>query len=567
MRSTRARLAACTALVLSAGMLLATPASADRPSPRPAVEKPAPGFAPPTLRIPEAAGAARPGAAGASGARPSPLLSDFDRDGYGDLVYRAWNGSLYTATTTDGGGLFLGEATEPVEDVIPIGDQDGNAGPEVLTLSSSGVLSLYENATPTTASYAWRGTGWQTYNKVLAPGDVNDDGRADLLARDHAGNLYLYYATGDRKQPFSARVKVGPGWNMYDQLLGIGDNNGDGWADLLARDPAGILWFYPGKGDKSGPFGARKAVGGGWNAYNQILAVGDDNADGNGELVARDKNGTLWYYVGVGKGAFATRRQSGSTGYWAGVPQFGGAGNIPVTGEKEGVLARDRAGTLFWYGSRTDGLLADRGQIGEVGDWAGVGLAHLSSLDPDASSDVAWVDRGGLYVDGAYIGPGWDAYDVLVGPGDLTGDGKGDLLARDKSGVLHLYAGNGAGTAFGGRIKVGPGWGAYDRIVGAGDHTGDGRADILARTPGGDLYLYAGTGTATAPFKGRVKIGPGWQTYAKLVAPGDLDADGKADLIGIAPNGDLYRYLNTAPGVFSSRVVFGSGFQIYDSVS
>ncbi|MGW2303634.1 hypothetical protein ACWCO6_21520, partial [Streptomyces sp. NPDC001809] len=42
MHLTRARLTACTALVLSAGMLLATPASADRPAPpHPAVEKPA----------------------------------------------------------------------------------------------------------------------------------------------------------------------------------------------------------------------------------------------------------------------------------------------------------------------------------------------------------------------------------------------------------------------------------------------------------------------------------------------------------------------------------------------
>ncbi len=63
-----------------------------------------------------------------------------------------------------------------------------------------------------------------------------------------------------------------------------------------------------------------------------------------------------------------------------------------------------------------------------------------------------------------------------------------------------------------------------------------------------------------------MKIGPGWQTYGKLVAPGDLNADGKADLIGVAHNGDLYTYLNTAPGKFSGRVKFGPGFQIYNKV-
>ncbi|WP_234323144.1 FG-GAP repeat domain-containing protein [Streptomyces bikiniensis] len=567
MRSTRARLAACTALVLSAGMLLAAPASADGPSPRPAVGKPAPDSATPSVRKVPGGAAGRADAVGASRPAGSPQLSDFDGDGYGDLIYRAWDGGLHTATTAGGGGRFLAEVPEPVKDVVPIGDQGDGGGPEVLTLSSRGVLSLYANATPTTASYAWQGLGWQIYNKVLAPGDVNDDGRADLLARDHNGNLYLYYATGNHAEPFSARVKVGPGWNTYDQLLGIGDNNGDGWADLLARDTAGTLWFYAGRGDKAAPFGARKAVGGGWQAYNQIFAVGDDNGDGNGELLARDQKGTLWYYVGKGGGAFETRRQLDAVGYWQGIPQFGGAGNIPVTGDKEGVLARDGAGTLFWYGSRTDGVLADRTPTGEPGAWAGVGFTHLSTLDPDASSDVAWVEQGVLYVEGAEIGPGWDVYDAFVGPGDLTGDGKGDLLARDRSGVLHLYAGNGAGTAFGGRIKVGPGWGSYDRLVGAGDHTSDGRADIVARTPGGDLYLYAGTGSATAPFKDRVRIGPGWQTYTRLVAPGDLNADGKADLLGVAADGTLYRYLNTTSGTFSARFAIGSGFGAYDSMS
>ncbi|MFJ4870646.1 FG-GAP repeat domain-containing protein [Streptomyces sp. NPDC088757] len=561
------RVAACTALVLSAGTLFAGAASADAPAPRPAVEKPAPAFVPPTLKRP-AAGTPRAGAAGAAGVGASPLLSDFDGDGYGDLIYRAWNGNLYTATAAGKGGLFLGETSQPVKDVVPIGNQDGNvSGPEVLTLSAQGVLSLYTDASPTHASYAWQGKGWQIYNKVLAPGDVNDDGRADLIAREHNGDLYLYYATGVRSAPFSARVKIGYGWNIYDQIVGIGDDNGDGWADLIARDPSGALWFYAGRGDKAGPFGGRVKIGTGWGVYNQIFAVGDDTGDGNGELIARDQQGAFWYYTGRGDGTLAARQQISQAGAWSGVPQFGGAGNIPVTGDKEGVLARDKAGTLFWYGSTNTGRLGARSQVGGTGDWAGAAFTHLSSLNPDGSSDIAQIHQNGLYVDGAYIGSGWGVYSALVGPGDLTGDGKGDLLARDKSGVLYLYRGNGASTGFATRVKVGAGWGGYDALVGAGDHTGDGRADIVARTPGGDLYLYEGTGSATTPFKGRVKIGFGWNTYSKLVAPGDLNADGKGDLLGVTSKGDLYAYLNTSPGKFSARTGIGYGYGIYNAMS
>ncbi|CAM5335651.1 hypothetical protein STANM309S_03998 [Streptomyces tanashiensis] len=69
------------------------------------------------------------------------------------------------------------------------------------------------------------------------------------MARDRDGVLWLYYATGDRTAPFASRVRLGGGWNVYDHLFGIGDNNGDGWADLLARDTAGnLLWLYAGTG-------------------------------------------------------------------------------------------------------------------------------------------------------------------------------------------------------------------------------------------------------------------------------------------------------------------------------
>ncbi|MFJ2057940.1 FG-GAP-like repeat-containing protein [Streptomyces sp. NPDC087908] len=576
MHLTRARLTACTALVLSAGMLLATPAAADRPAPpHPAVEKPAADVTPPPLTRP-VPGAARAGAAGradagataATGSRVPDPLSDFDGDGVSDLIYRGWNGNVYTATAQGGGGAFNEGSLPLPKDIVPIGNQDAvGGGPEVLVLSEQGALTMYADATPTSASYAWQGNGWQIYNKLFSPGDVNDDNRADVLARDTTGTLYLYYGTGKRSAPLSARVKIGTGWNVYDQLIGMGDNNGDGWADLYARDTAGTLWFYPGTGDKARPFGTRKSVGGGWNIYNTVVPVGDDNGDGNGELLARDTSGTFWYYTGKGNGTLATRVQSSSPGGWEGVPQFGGASNSPVAGTKEGLLARNSAGTLYWYGSRTNGVLTSRSQLGDTGGWQGADYTHLSSLDPDNSSDIAQLYDNGLYIDGVYIGSGWGVYNALVGPGDLSGDGKGDLLARDRSGNLYLYQGNGKSTGFASRIKVGGGWGSFNKIVGAGDYTGDGRADIVARTTGGDLYVYPGTGKAATPFGARTKVGSGWNTYSKVIAPGDLNGDGKGDLLGVTSGGDLYAYRNAAPGKFGDRYKVGPGFQIYNTMS
>jgi hypothetical protein len=64
-------------------------------------------------------------------------------------------------------------------------------------------------------------------------------------------------------------------------------------------------------------------------------------------------------------------------------------------------------------------------------------------------------------------------------------------------------------------VKLFAGWGGtYNAAVGVGDITGDGKADLVARDTGGTLYRQNGTGTGT--FGARVKIGAGWQNYKGL---------------------------------------------------
>ncbi|MFG2058470.1 hypothetical protein ACGFI9_31040 [Micromonospora sp. NPDC048930] len=45
--------------------------------------------------------------------------------------------------------------------------------------------------------------------------------------------------------------------------------NQDGRHDLVARDPNGVLWFYAGLGN--GSFAARVKAGSGWNMYKVIV--------------------------------------------------------------------------------------------------------------------------------------------------------------------------------------------------------------------------------------------------------------------------------------------------------
>ncbi|MFG2148425.1 FG-GAP repeat domain-containing protein [Streptomyces sp. NPDC048696] len=158
------------------------------------------------------------------------------------------------------------------------------------------------------------------------------------------------------------------------------------------------------------------------------------------------------------------------------------------------------------------------------------------------------------------IGGGWNTYNHVWSVGNLGGAAAGDLLARDNSGTLYIYLNYGNGTLTS-RYKVGGGWGQYTQIAGNGDLTGDGKPDIVARDGNGTLWLYKGTGNYKAPFESRIKIGGGWNTYNTLVSTGDVDGDGKTDLIARGNDGTLWRYSGTgdASAPFKPRVKIGTG--------
>ncbi|GHE97147.1 hypothetical protein GCM10014715_61790 [Streptomyces spiralis] len=112
---------------------------------------------------------------------------------------------------------------------------------------------------------------WVIPARISSPGaDLTGDGKADLVARDGSGVLWLYKGTGSASAPYAARTKIGGGWNTYNSLTSAGDLTGDGKADLVARDGSGVLWLYKGTGSASAPYAARTKIGGGWNAYNAL---------------------------------------------------------------------------------------------------------------------------------------------------------------------------------------------------------------------------------------------------------------------------------------------------------
>ncbi|MFJ2935984.1 FG-GAP repeat domain-containing protein [Streptomyces sp. NPDC087219] len=238
--------------------------------------------------------------------------------------------------------------------------------------------------------------------------DYDDNGAPDLLSRDASGRLWRdeVRKSASSADYWSLESKlVGAGWNAYDQIEAVGNVAGAPAPDMVARDASGVLWLYLGKGD--GTFADRTRIGAGWNGYNKITGGSDLNGDGWSDLLATDASGVLWAYQG--------------TGNWS----------SPYLGRTK-------------------------------------------------------------------VGGGWGGMNQITAVGDIAGTPQGDLLARDTSGVLWLYQGA-TGSSFATRVRVGPGWGAYTHLVGMGDVDRDGRNDLFAYGTGGS-FVYRGTGSAAAPF-------------------------------------------------------------------
>lgn len=571
MRRRRRLVAACTTGVLSLGALALGPAAvahADSAGARPGgtvgTHKPA---APrPTLNVPHS----KKRAMSTSAAALTTPRYDIDGDGYADFLTQEGNGHVLQQSSSTNSWADLGTNGVQYKDILTPGDLDTTqAGPEVLSLTTTGHLSMWSNGAFPSGGPSWTGNGWQIYNKVTAVGDITGDGHPDLLARDFAGDLWLYQGTGSETSPFGARVKAGFGFGVYDQLLGAGDLTGSGLETLVARDLDGNLWLYKATGNASAPLAGRIKIGTGWNVYNQILGIGDE-IDKTGGIYGRTLPGELYFYQGDGSGT-GTLTSSVHVGSQWNDALIAGQGANTLWG-KNNLFALTSSGNLYYYYGMKTGLISARQLIPNAGDWKGARLIAPVSLTQADEEPLLQIVDGTLYsdIDGSVVAGGWGSYNLTVGPGDLSGDGNSDILARDSSGVLWDYTGRGNGL-LNSRVKVGGGWNGYNAIIGAGDIDGDGKADIIARDgSSGHLYIYKGTGVASAPFKARVDIGGGWNGYIRLAAPGDLDGDGRADIVGVNSAGELYRYSGSGhntTATFKPRVKIGTaGWNGYSSV-
>ena len=342
--------------------------------------------------------------------------------------------------------------------------------------------------------------GWAGMDLLAAPGDLTGDRHGDVIARDPQARTASLYA-GDGNGGVGAPVAQYARFNGLDQLVGAADFDGDGHGDLVGRvDRSGALRLYPGLG--GGAIGKALTLAPQWD-YDLTVGPGDVDGDGRPDLLAR-RDGRMYFLKGL-RSRLGTAVQL--PGSWGRFDVVTGRGDVTRDGRPD-VLARVRSSKLTYvypgdgaggFGKAYGPFVAFRGM-----SWFAVGGnlkrgPGVDALGVRASTGaLKVVGHTGRRNVGRTVDTGTDlpAVDSLLPVGDWNRDGHGDLMYRERSsGRLMFLAGRGKDD-YAAPVVAASGFGGVTGLVGGGDLTGDGRMDLLGEDADGVVRVYPGDGTS-----------------------------------------------------------------------
>ncbi|GGO84676.1 hypothetical protein GCM10011584_02830 [Nocardioides phosphati] len=440
------------------------------------------------------------------------ISPDLNGDGISDMLVRYASTGLAGVRPGRGDGTFARgikglQSFVGYDLVTPVGRFDGDRKGDIVGRKrATGNLVLFRGNGAGEFTKSLLATGFGAATKVVATGDITGDGKADLLVRDASGRLTRY--NGDGAGHVGAGTVIPGGWS-FPVVTGYGDLTGDGIGDLLVRDSAGAVLVAPGNGVGSftklipadgslaglaavsvapvlgsaqpdavgfsgdslvvvphnGRFNVAPPVPAGvsFKNANKVLNVGDWDGDGKGDVITRQTNGYLVLYRGTGTGTL----QPGvviDTRDFNTVSMLTAAGDVNGDGKPD--LTGNKTGRLVIFPGHGNAALGTYTVLNPT--LTGTGLVDLGRWDTGGTLDTGVLTSTAL---------GWLP----------SNTGTPKALSADLSGLTGIF--------------------------GAGDVTGDGRRDIVGRTSNGRLWLLAGTSTGFAP---RRYLATGYEGYDLL---------------------------------------------------
>jgi large repetitive protein len=151
---------------------------------------------------------------------------------------------------------------------------------------------------------------------------------------------------------------------------------------------------------------------------------------------------------------------------------------------------------------------------------------------------------GSLLASGFPFGPGWPT-GVRVAAGDISGDGIADVIVGMGPGgsLVRIFSGADASLYVSG-YPYGPGF-TGGVFVAAGDVNGDGRLDVITGQGVGGGRVRVFSGVDAHEIGSRHPFGAGF-TGGVHVAAGDINGDGRAEVIAGQVNGGLVSVLSAS---------------------
>ncbi len=275
---------------------------------------------------------------------------DFNGDGYSDILWRDTSGNM--AIWEMSGSAILNENTAglggvpTVWSIVGQHDFNGDGYADFLWRNTSGDLAIWEMNGTAILNVNTAGLGnVPTVWSIAGTGDFNGDGYADILWRNTStGDLAIWEMNGTTILNASTAGigNVPLNWTV----VGVGDFNGDGKADILWRNNTNgnvAIWLMNGTTLTN----ASTATFGNMPLTWSVAGTGDFNGDGNSDIFWEDSSGDLAIWEMNG-----TTVLNPNT---SGVGNLSTAWSVAETGDFDGngksdILWRDTSGDIaIWF--------------------------------------------------------------------------------------------------------------------------------------------------------------------------------------------------------------------------